>query len=68
MEPQYRRPRPDLGCSAIGWMDENLLKSTDYGVSHHEIGSTLCHFISLRRVIGFRMEEVSRYGGELRIY
>jgi hypothetical protein len=21
MEPQQRRPRPDLGCSAIGWMD-----------------------------------------------
>jgi hypothetical protein len=21
MEPQQRRPRPDLGCSAIGWID-----------------------------------------------
>jgi hypothetical protein len=21
MEPQQRRPRPNLGCSAIGWMD-----------------------------------------------
>jgi hypothetical protein len=21
MEPQWRKPRPDLGCSAIGWMD-----------------------------------------------
>jgi hypothetical protein len=21
MEPQQRRPRPDLGCSDIGWMD-----------------------------------------------
>jgi hypothetical protein len=21
MEPQQRRPRPDLGCSAIGWME-----------------------------------------------
>jgi hypothetical protein len=21
MKPQERRPRPDLGCSAIGWMD-----------------------------------------------
>jgi hypothetical protein len=25
MEPQQRRPRPDLGCSAIGWMDGYFL-------------------------------------------
>jgi hypothetical protein len=24
MEPQQRRPRPNLGCSAIGWMDLSI--------------------------------------------
>jgi hypothetical protein len=24
MEPQQRRPRPNLDCSAIGWMDVNV--------------------------------------------
>jgi hypothetical protein len=26
-EPQRRRPRPDLGCRAIGWMDIKIVLS-----------------------------------------
>jgi hypothetical protein len=25
-QPQRRRPRPDLGCRAIGWMDVQVFK------------------------------------------
>jgi hypothetical protein len=33
MEPQQRRPRPDLGCSAIGWMEYTELYRESMSVS-----------------------------------
>jgi hypothetical protein len=28
-KPQRRRPRPDLGCRAIGWMEQNFILDED---------------------------------------
>jgi hypothetical protein len=45
MEPQERRPRPDMGCSAIGWMVSHRLRVFENRV--------------LRRIFGPKRDEVT---------
>jgi hypothetical protein len=37
MGPQQRRPRPNLACSAIGWMDHLILLYTIYAANERNL-------------------------------
>jgi hypothetical protein len=44
-EPQERRPRPDIGCRTIGWMDISVV-----------IRRSTCEVFSLVILAGFRSD------------
>jgi hypothetical protein len=55
MEPQYRRSRPDLGCSAIGWMDSKYsLRPKQTFLSCEVNSSSLLDNHGLQRVVSLQ--------------